>query len=579
MGRAVCVRSTRVLRGARWRLAHGDRRRRGLRPGRKARRLARVARPSLRASRLLRARAAQPWRVRRGWRGHALHLPPEGLCADVVLLDSLATQPCRLRGLVVAAERAQLTSEHRRVSGEETKLPAGFEPLADVRQPPARVLVVIGERGDLGHDPIANPATGLFAVARIRLLGERPGVVEAAEHGEKPCAAEGRHRRRRLLQPLEHRQRLVRWPRPGGKGRLEKRDVRRLPAAGKPSVAERLLARPRHVLESRASVRDPEAEDVPDMRQPSVVSRLFEQRQRSERECLEFIRRSRCQLPSIEAGDRAGKGLSGRIVCGRRPLRCLLGDRCRLLRIGQERLGEVELQVDVETQRPRQLERPREQPGRRAIIGAPKGPPTGGGQSITGTQRESRVGLPELISVADGLLQVVADEFVELDEVATAIFEPGREAGVQVGTDTLGERFVGGVADKQVAEAVAVVACELGAVGVDELPSDEGGEPDRDLRFFGCQRLDGAAMEDLALHRAALEHPALGFVELVEAHRQQRPERGRHVHLYMVGRHREHLRDEQRSADRLAGRRPRSPAGSPTARRRRRRGCPRRRAP
>ena len=38
----------------------------------------------------------------------------------------------------------------------------------------------------------------------------------------------------------------------------------------------------------------------------------------------------------------------------------------------------------------------------------------------------------------------------------------------------------------------------------------------------GAERLHGAAVEDLALDRAALEHPPLGRVELVEAGREQR---------------------------------------------------------
>ena len=57
-------------------------------------------------------------------------------------------------------------------------------------------------------------------------------------------------------------------------------------------------------------------------------------------------------------------------------------------------------------------------------------------------------------------------------------------------------------------------------------------------------------MEDLALDGAPFEHPAFGVVELVEAHREQRPERWRHLDLSVFGRHREHLRDEQRVAAR-----------------------------
>ena len=133
--------------------------------------------------------------------------------------------------------------------------------------------------------------------------------------------------------------------------------------------------------------------------------------------------------------------------------------------------------------------------------------------------------------IADSLLEVVSDDLVPLDERLAVLVEPVGEARVQVGADCLGQGVVGGVADQEVAEAVAVVAGELGAVGTDELVADERGEPGRDLRLLGGERLHGAAVEDLALDRAAFEHPALGFVELVEAGRQQRLQRRRHLDL------------------------------------------------
>ena len=44
-----------------------------------------------------------------------------------------------------------------------------------------------------------------------------------------------------------------------------------------------------------------------------------------------------------------------------------------------------------------------------------------------------------------------------------------------------------------------------GAVGADQLMADERGEPRQDVGLVGRQRLDGAAMEDLAFDRAALD--------------------------------------------------------------------------
>jgi hypothetical protein len=70
---------------------------------------------------------------------------------------------------------------------------------------------------------------------------------------------------------------------------------------------------------------------------------------------------------------------------------------------------------------------------------------------------------PELAAVADGLLEVVAEDFVELDQLAAVLFDPAGEPFVELGAGRLREGVVGGVADEKVAEAVRVVARELGA--------------------------------------------------------------------------------------------------------------------
>src|SRR3954454_25005437 len=114
---------------------------------------------------------------------------------------------------------------------------------------------------------------------------------------------------------------------------------------------------------------------------------------------------------------------------------------------------------------------------------------------------------------------------------------------MEVGPERLRERVVGRVADQQVTEAVAVVAGELSAVGANELVAYERSEPGRDLCLLRGERLDGAAVEDLALDRTALEPPALRLVELVEPRRQKRLQRRRHLDLRILRRHRQHLRD------------------------------------
>ena len=133
------------------------------------------------------------------------------------------------------------------------------------------------------------------------------------------------------------------------------------------------------------------------------------------------------------------------------------------------------------------------------------------------------------------------------------LLEPGGEALVQVGAGRLGERVVGRVADQQVAEAEAVLARDLRPVRPDQLLADERGEARGDLRLLGRERLDGAAVEDLALDRAALEHASLGRLELVEPGREQRLQRRRDDDLAVrLAGHRDHLLDEERVAARGA---------------------------
>ena len=103
------------------------------------------------------------------------------------------------------------------------------------------------------------------------------------------------------------------------------------------------------------------------------------------------------------------------------------------------------------------------------------------------------------------------------------------------------------------AEPEAVLACELGPVRADQLLSNESGEAGGHLVLIGCKRLHRPAMEDFAFDRAALEHAALGGLELVEACREQRLQRrwDEHFAFCLIG-HRQHLRDEERVAARRA---------------------------
>ena len=102
-------------------------------------------------------------------------------------------------------------------------------------------------------------------------------------------------------------------------------------------------------------------------------------------------------------------------------------------------------------------------PERRAAAAGGQAPPRRRGQLAV-------AGSPELGAVAAGLLEVVAEDLVQLDELGAVLLEPGREALVEVCAGRLRQRVVGGVADQEVAEAEAVLARELRLVGADQLP-------------------------------------------------------------------------------------------------------------
>ena len=152
----------------------------------------------------------------------------------------------------------------------------------------------------------------------------------------------------------------------------------------------------------------------------------------------------------------------------------------------------------------------------RAVAAGGQAPPRRRGQLVVG-------GHPELGAVAAGLLEVVAEDLVQLDELGPVLLQPGCEALVELGAGRFRQRVVGGVADQQVAEAEAVLAGELRLVGPDQLLAHERGQARRHLGLLGCERLDGAAVEDLALDRAPLEHAPLGRLELVEARARAAP--------------------------------------------------------
>ena len=125
------------------------------------------------------------------------------------------------------------------------------------------------------------------------------------------------------------------------------------------------------------------------------------------------------------------------------------------------------------------------------------------------------------------------------------LLEPAGEALVQLRTARLRERLVRRVAHEQMPEAKGVLGRQLRLVGADQRLADESGQAWRHLARIR-QRLYRAAVKDLALDGAALEHLPLGPVELVEASVEERLQRRGHRDLAVaLGSHCDHLLDEE----------------------------------
>src|SRR5439155_4738932 len=108
--------------------------------------------------------------------------------------------------------------------------------------------------------------------------------------------------------------------------------------------------------------------------------------------------------------------------------------------------------------------------------------------------------------VTVGLLVVIADELVALDEAGALLREPGGEAFVEVGARPLREALVRGVADQDVPKARGLLAGKLGPVGAQQLLPDEGADPAVEILLVRERRAQEAVVEDLPFDRRSLEH-------------------------------------------------------------------------
>jgi hypothetical protein len=166
---------------------------------------------------------------------------------------------------------------------------------------------------------------------------------------------------------------------------------------------------------------------VRDVNEACVIGRLFEQRHCRTHECVELAHRV-LELEPVPGGDDTGESLTRGVGGSRRFLGCALGDRSRLTRVASESLSEIDLEVGVETQRPGEVERPLEQGPRSMVVAARARAAAGRGKPCGCAFGKKSVRLLELSLVAGGLLEVVAQDLVELDQVRASLFEPAGEA-------------------------------------------------------------------------------------------------------------------------------------------------------
>src|SRR5262249_50272578 len=81
----------------------------------------------------------------------------------------------------------------------------------------------------------------------------------------------------------------------------------------------------------------------------------------------------------------------------------------------------------------------------------------GRAESTRSVRRKLGVGPSELCAVAGRLLEVIAEQLVELHDLCTLLLEPVREALVEVGARALRQRVVRGVPEEDVMEPEAFV--------------------------------------------------------------------------------------------------------------------------
>ena len=94
--------------------------------------------------------------------------------------------------------------------------------------------------------------------------------------------------------------------------------------------------------------------------------------------------------------------------------------------------------MDVEAERSCQRERSLEQPGRGAHVLSVERAPPRLEEMVPRAKRELGVWPAELVEIPGGLLEVVADDLVQLDEVAAVELEPAAKRSCSSARTALG---------------------------------------------------------------------------------------------------------------------------------------------
>ena len=336
-------------------------------------------------------------------------------------------------GLVVPAEPAEGAAEHRGVGRQLAESTDRLECLAGFAEVACGRVVVTCDESDRS-EPLPTCTRPQFAHPLIRGEGHGPCLVDSVKHGQQqPSQQKAAGIGVFGKDGVERHERLACGPRSNRQGHGQHR--------GEPGgyrmtrtacVLNRALHRPCPIFESVAHVGDP-GQRMPHAREAVLVAGCFEQRQRLLSAALQLFGRSPAAVESSQSGDHA-RECHARFVFSRdSALGRTFCDRYGTHNVDPvEGVNQLDLQAEVEPERPCRQQRALEQSGCRPPVAPPVGTVPCDAQPHTRSKRHVGIRPAELVEVASRLLEVVAEDLVQLDEALAVLCEPVGEAMVQV---------------------------------------------------------------------------------------------------------------------------------------------------